>query len=75
MSDYKAIDEYVQCYQTGQKSSKGSPERERGKNAAEMLLMTFKPLICPPCSTPPASRPPAMRTPPRAGVWPFWRGS
>lgn len=45
MSDYKAIDEYVQCYQTGQKSPKGSPERERGKNAAEMLLMTFKPLI------------------------------
>lgn len=45
MSNYKAIDDLVHCYKKGQESPKGSPEREKGKAACEMLVMTFKPLI------------------------------
>lgn len=45
MSNYKAIDDLVLCYKESRAFPEDSPERESGKVAGEMLVMTFKPLI------------------------------
>ena len=45
MSSYKVIDDLVKTCKTGQKSPENSPEKESGRVAGQMLVMTFKPLI------------------------------
>ena len=45
MSSYKVIDDLVETCKTGQKSPENSPEKESGRVAGQMLVMTFKPLI------------------------------
>ncbi len=45
MSSYKVIDDLVKTCKIGQKSPENSPEKEGGRVAGQMLVMTFKPLI------------------------------
>ena len=45
MSNYKVIDDLVKTCKNGQEYPDGSPERESGSTAGQLLVMAFRPLI------------------------------